>query len=92
MGVSFRTYGYIAHGRVGANRARPCHCDNIRSFLRSAAAYHHSRNRIEHIAASPVLFSHHIFLPFLICLISVEKTPTSLGGESFDLNHRNDQS
>ena len=92
IGIPLFPYGNGYHGRAGTDSSCPCHCDNIRSFLRSAAAYHHSRNRIEHIAASPVLFSHHIFLPFLICLISVEKTPTSLGGESFDLNHRTDQS
>ena len=44
--VAFLADGDVAHGRVGANRARPSDGDDIVVFLAVAASDHHGGQRI----------------------------------------------
>ena len=56
VGVSFRSYGYIAHGRVCTNRTRPCYCYNIIFTFIFSATHQYGRQRIDHRSRFPVLF------------------------------------
>ena len=60
--ISLRADGNRYHCRRTAYGPGPCHCDNIRLFLRALAAHHHRRKRIEHIAGLPILSCHIVLL------------------------------
>ena len=54
--IPFFSNRYGNHGRIRAYRSCPGHGNNIGTLSRSLAAYHNCRNRIQHIAPSPMLF------------------------------------
>lgn len=59
VGVTFGTHTDVAHGRFGADGARPCHGEYV-VFLGGAAATHErGRQGINHRPRFPVLF--HVF-------------------------------
>ena len=58
IGIPLRADRNGHHSRVGTDCSDPCHGNNIRFFALTPAADHHCRQRVEHIACSPVLFLH----------------------------------
>ena len=54
--VAFRTYGDVAHGRVRANRPRPCNGQYIVFFRGAPATHQYSGERINHCSRFPIFF------------------------------------
>ena len=55
VGMAFGTHGNVAHGRFGAEDARPCHGNEVVVFPARAAPHQYGGQRIEHRAGLETL-------------------------------------
>ena len=68
--ITLFSHGNRHHCRIRADGSCPCHGNNVRSLLRTLAADHNCRYRIQHISRFPK-FSFHITLLFFSNVLSI---------------------